>query len=130
MKKNKYESLSLDLTPLIDVVFILLIFFILSSSFKKDKFILNLELPDSSSMQKVVNKKQISLELNEKYLAYMGKRTTIAELKNILKEIQNTKQAIMIHIDKKVPYKKVIEVLDILQKNNLHNIAFVTEKNQ
>ena len=39
--KKRYEYLSPDLTPLIDVVFILLIFFIVTSSFKEDKFVLD-----------------------------------------------------------------------------------------
>jgi biopolymer transport protein ExbD len=127
--KKRFEYLSPDLTPLIDVVFILLIFFIITSSFKKDNTVLKLELPNSNSTTKVIDKKNISIELNKKALAYMGKTLTITQLQTKLEKITNKKQAIMINISKDVPYNKVIELLDILQLNNLNNIAFVTKKN-
>jgi biopolymer transport protein ExbD len=129
MKKKRYEYLSLDLTPLIDVVFILLIFFIVTSSFKKDKFVLNLELPQSSSIEKFVDKKQLTLELDNKYLVYMGEKITIERLKSKLALIKDKKQAIIINIDKTVLYKNVIKILDILQSNHLNNIGFVTKSN-
>ncbi len=127
--KRRFEYLSPDLTPLIDVVFILLIFFIITSSFKKDNTVLKLELPNSNSTTKIVDKKSINIELNKKSLAYMGKILTITQLQIKLEKITNKKQAIMINISKDVPYNKVIELLDILQLNNLNNIAFVTKKN-
>jgi biopolymer transport protein ExbD len=127
--KKRFEYLSPDLTPLIDVVFILLIFFIITSSFKKDNTVLKLELPNSNSTTKVIDKKNITIELNKKALAYMGKTLTLTQLQTKLEKITNKKQAIMINISKDVPYNKVIELLDILQLNNLNNIAFVTKKN-
>ncbi len=128
MKRKSREYLSLDLTPLIDVVFILLIFFIITSSFKKDKYTLNLELPNSKSAAKIISKKEISLELNEKNLVYMNKIVSFNKLQTLLINIQDKKQSIMINIDKKVPYQRVIKLLDLLQKNNLNNISFITSK--
>jgi len=124
MKKREY--LSPDLTPLIDVVFILLIFFILTASFKKDKFTLSLELPNSSSKQKAVQEKQVSLELNKTQLVYNSIIISFDDLKTELKIIKDKEQAIIINIDKEVPYQRVIKLLDLLQNNNLNNIAFVT----
>ena len=48
---KRRESLGLDLTPVIDVVFILLIFFIVTSVFKKDELALVLDLPSSNAKQ-------------------------------------------------------------------------------
>ena len=126
--KKRYEYLSPDLTPLIDVVFILLIFFIVTSSFKSDKFALDLTLPDSSSTQKVINKKQINIEVNKKYLAFMGEKVKLTDLQKHLEKIQDKSKSININIDQDVSYKKVIEVLDILQLNSLNNIAFITKE--
>jgi len=127
--KKRFEYISPDLTPLIDVIFILLIFFIITSSFKKDNSVLKLELPSSNSTTKVVDKKNISIELNQKYLAYMGKKLTVVKLQKELELIKNKKQSIMIKINKDVKYNRVVELLDLLQLNNLNNIAFVTKKN-
>ena len=124
--KKRYDYLSPDLTPLIDVVFILLIFFIVTSSFKENKFVLDLTLPSSNSIKKVIKKKNISIEVNKKYYAYMGKKIKLIDLENKLKKIKDKKLYINIHIDKEVPYKKVIKILDILQLNQLNNISFIT----
>ena len=127
--KKRFEYLSPDLTPLIDVVFILLIFFIITSSFKKDNTVLKLELPSSSSTSKIVDKININIELNKKYLTYNGKKVNLVALQKKLELVKNKEQSIMINIDKDVPYNKVVQLLDILQLNNLNNIAFVTKKN-
>jgi len=127
--KKRFEYLSPDLTPLIDVIFILLIFFIITSSFKKDNTVLKLELPASSSTTTIAKKQNISIELNKKYLSYMGVKMDFVKLQNKLELVKNKKQSIMINIDKNVPYNKVVQLLDILQLNNLNNIAFVTKKN-
>jgi len=127
--KKRFEYLSPDLTPLIDVIFILLIFFIITSSFKKDTSVLKLELPSSSSTSKVVQKENISIELNQKYLSYKGIKMNFVSLQKELEVVKNKQQSIMINIDKDVPYNKVVQLLDLLQLNNLNNIAFVTKKN-
>jgi len=124
--KKRYEYLSPDLTPLIDVVFILLIFFIVTSSFKEDKFVLDLTLPSSNSIKKVIKKKNISIEVNQKYYAYMGEKISFIQLKNTLESLSDKTKLVNIHIHKDVRYKKVIKILDLLQYNKLNNISFVT----
>ena len=127
--KKRFEYISPDLTPLIDVVFILLIFFIITSNFKKEKSILKLELPSSNSTTKLIQKENISIELNKKYVSYKGNKLNFVALQKKLELVKNKQQSIMINIDKDVPYNKVVQLLDILQLNNLNNIAFVTKKN-
>jgi len=126
--KKRFEYLSIDLTPLIDVIFILLIFFIISSSFKKDNTILKLELPSSNSTIKAVQKENLSIELNKTTLAYMGEKLNFVDLQKKLEKIKNKEQSIMININKDVPYNRVVQLLDLLQINDLNNIAFVTKK--
>ena len=72
MRKHR-ESLTPDITPLIDIVFILLIFFIVSSVFKKEELALNLQLPNSSAKELEIELKQINIELSTNSLAYLGK---------------------------------------------------------
>ncbi|MGK0367028.1 MAG: biopolymer transport protein ExbD, partial [Thermoproteota archaeon] len=47
-RKGNREALSFELTPLIDVVFLLLIFFLVTSVFKKEELALLLNLPKAS----------------------------------------------------------------------------------
>ena len=126
--RKKREILSPDITPLIDVVFILLIFFIVSSVFKKEELALVLNLPTSSAKEIELKQKELIIELNEKDIAYMGEKITLDELNKKMFEITNKNRTIIFRVDKDVKYKKVIEILDTLQKNELFNISLLTEE--
>ena len=125
---KRRETLGIDLTPLIDVVFILLIFFIVSSVFKKEELALILDLPSSHAKEVEVDVKQVAIELSRTKLAYKGKIVTLDELDLILEEVEDKKQSVIFRIDKKVSYERVVEVLDLLQKYNLNNLALITEE--
>lgn len=124
---KRRESLGMDLTPIIDVVFILLIFFIVTSVFKKDELALMLELPKANTKTTEVKDDQIFIELNEIKLAIKGIEVSFESLEDNLKEIKNNKKAVIVRIDKNTKYERVIKVLDLLQKYNLNNLALVTE---
>lgn len=127
---KRRESLTPDITPLIDVVFILLIFFIVSSVFKKEELALALNLPDSNAKEVEVEMKQLSIELSIDKLAYMGKELSLEQFDEALSKVKKKDQDIIVRIDKNVPYERVVKVLDLLQKYNLNNLALVTEKSQ
>ncbi len=124
---KKRELIAMDLTPLIDVIFILLIFFIVTSEFKKNETILNLSLPNSASTQKLVKKEDIIIEISPKFLAYNAKKLTFEELRiNLARVKKNT--SLVLKIDKEVKYERVIRLLDILNKLNLSNLLLITKK--
>ena len=120
---KRRELLTPDITPLIDVVFILLIFFLVSSTFKKDEKALDLKLPESSSAIQVIKKEQITIELNSNSLAYRGKKMSFDELDKILKGIKDKSQTLNIRIDKDVLYQRVVKLFDLLKGNDLNNLA-------
>jgi biopolymer transport protein ExbD len=119
-----------DLTPLIDVVFILLIFFIVSSVFKKEELALILNLPSSEAEALEIDKKEITIELSKDKLAIKGEETTIKELEIQLQKVENKTRAIIMRIDEEVMYKRVVKILDLLQKYELNNLAMVTKRSQ
>ena len=125
---KKREILTPDITPLIDVVFILLIFFIVSSVFKKEELALILDLPKSSAKEMKVEEEQIFIELNQEKLAIKGIEVSFESLEANLKAVKNKEKAVVVKIDKKVEYQRVIKVLDLLQKYNLSNLALVTNE--
>jgi biopolymer transport protein ExbD len=125
---KRREPLTPDLTALIDVVFILLIFFIVSSVFKKEELSLQLSLPTSSSQKLEVEVKQINIELSVEKIAFGGQEVDFKTLENKSLKVSKKDKPIIIRIDKKVPYERVIKVLDLLQKYSLNNLALVTAK--
>ncbi len=125
---KRRESLTPDITPLIDVVFILLIFFIVTSVFKKEELALILNLPGSQAKILEIEKKEISIELSKTNLAIRGKETSLEELENELQMISDKKRPIIVRIDEEVVYRQIVEILDLLQKHELNNMALVTKK--
>jgi len=125
---KRRETLGLDLTPVIDVVFILLIFFIVSSVFKKDELALILDLPSSSAKEMKIDKDQVFIELSSAKLAIKGIEVSFDSLEDNLKAIEDKNKSVIVRIDKKVEYQRVVRVLDLLQKYNLTNLALVTNE--
>ena len=124
---KKREILTPDITPLIGVVFILLIFFIVSSVFKKDELALVLNLPTSSAQEIELKQKELIIELNSDKLAVYGKEITLELLEQEIAAIEDKEKNIIFRIDKEVKYEKIIEVLEILQKHQLFNISLITD---
>lgn len=127
---KRREPLQLEMTPLIDVVFILIIFFIVTSIFKKEELALLLNLPSSNAQKLDIEEERITIELSEEQIAFGGKEVTPELLEEALKKITDKKRAIIIRIDEEVIYKRIILVLDMLQKNGLHNLTLVTIKDK
>jgi len=126
--RKKRESITPDLTPLIDVVFILLIFFIVSSVFKKEELALVLDLPSSQAQALEIKEKEIFIELSSDKLALFGKEISLEDFDKQLSKIDNKKRTIIVRIDKNVEYQRVVKILDTLQKYDLNNLSLVTKK--
>jgi biopolymer transport protein ExbD len=127
---KRRESLGLDLTPVIDVVFILLIFFIVTSVFKKEELTLMLDLPTSNAKEMEIQNEQVFIELSQDKLAIKGIEVSFESLEGNLKAIKDKEKPVMVRIDKKVEYQRVVKVLDLLQKYNLSNLALVTNEDK
>jgi len=128
--KKRRESITPDITPLIDVVFILLIFFIVSSVFKKEQLALALNLPSSTAKQLEVEIKQLNIEVSTTSIAFMGEVVSLAILDDKLSNIIKKDKPVIVRIDKDVRYEKIVKILDILQKYSLNNLALVTNEEE
>ena len=127
-KRQRRESIAMDLTPLIDIVFLLLIFFLVTSSFKKEQLALLVKLPKAEQGAGTDKKvEQLTIELSDNELAVNGKRTTLEELPESFKTVK--KEALVnLRIDGDVKYQRLVKVLDLLQLNKLENISLITDK--
>ncbi len=130
MKIKKREGITPDLTPLIDVVFILLIFFIVTSVFKKEQLALVLNLPSSKADKLTIKPKEVSVELSVDKLAIFGKEVSFEQLSEALKTIKDKKRYVVLRIDEDVRYEKIVKLLDALQAENLNNLSLITNKNK
>ncbi|WP_295683093.1 biopolymer transporter ExbD [uncultured Fibrobacter sp.] len=116
-----------DMTPLIDCVFLLLVFFLVTSVFKQDESVLKLILPETQSEVKRDTPEGLYIELSETELAFNGQRGTPDELREKASTVQNKKSPVAIKIDKGTTYERIAVILDILQVQKLYNIQLINE---
>lgn len=127
---KRREQITPDMTPLVDVVFLFLIFFLVSTVFKKEELALLLNLPSSQSSAEIVEKEKISIELSQTELALKGETVTFEALDSALSQVNDKKRAVHVRIDKEVRYERIIKLFDILKRYELNNLALVNQSKQ
>ncbi len=117
----------LDIAPLIDIVFLLLVFFMLTSTFVTPEAI-ELELPESSSAQSS-EITPITVALNQTgELSLNGTRIPLEQLQSaLLPLIADNKEApITLKSDAQTQVQQLLEVMDKIRQAGATNIALAT----
>jgi len=118
----------IDIAPLIDMVFQLLIFFMLTSSFVMQPGIkVNLPKAVTSGAIKYEN---IEILISAENVAYLnGKVITIGELKTLLKQVSKRKnQTILIKADRHASLGRVVEIWDMARDLGITEINIATNQ--
>ncbi len=117
----------MDLTPLIDVVFLLLIFFMLSSSVITQSGI-RINLP-TVSKAKIGPINRIEIKIPSDDTIFVNNRqVTLEELNNIIENLDHEKM-VMIKGDQGASLGRVVRIWDICKKNNITKLNIATEIN-
>jgi len=118
----------INLAPLIDMVFQLIIFFMLSSSFIMQPGI-KIKLPKAETTE-IINEREIFVDISENgTIFYNGKVVSLVKLKNIFEEeIKNNgdKITLVIKGDKDTKHGIVVNVMDLARKCGVERIAIAT----
>lgn len=129
-KKNKNE-VSVDLTPLIDVVFILLLFFMVSTSFQKDNHItLNLPQADSKQRENKVDSLYISISssgeytVNSRTLVKSDAKTLALAIENLA--IQDLTIPVIVAADAQASHQSVVTVMDVAGRLGFSKLSIAT----
>lgn len=125
--RNKVDP-SFNMSSMTDIVFLLLIFFMLTSTLVTVSAI-DVLLPKAGG--KTENSKSVAVTITDNSLFYIDKtKVDAANLESeILKSIgKDKKKTVIIRGDKDVPYKNVMRVIDIANKNKLKMILAVKGK--
>jgi Biopolymer transport protein len=134
MADNRYdddEDVALSMSPLIDCVFLLLIFFLVTTMLKKDlKEVEHLNLPVSrSSLEVPPDDSVLAIAIDAEGEIYLeGETTTLTELLGELKLIEQNEpdRRIRLDTDENTPFYRFVEVLDALSFRNLRNVGVRT----
>jgi biopolymer transport protein ExbD len=113
-KFKKNISDSIDLIPMINLIFLLLIFFMLTGVIKK-KEILDIERAESShGIESKILKDEVLLSLNQDGKIYLNNIPT--ELVDLERSIDSKSSKLVIDVDKRVKILKFNELLDKIKE--------------
>lgn len=122
-RKKKKEVPHIELTSLIDIIFILLIFILLSSTFLKP--VLKIKLPVAAFEEKEKRKKILVLLSNNDRLFVNKKEINIDNLQYFIeKELDRHPDAVtLLNCEEDVVYQKFVTIIDILKNSGVKNVA-------
>ena len=119
---------ALDLTPIVDVVFNLLIFFALSLNFAATSGGINVKLPSASSAEPV-KAEQVTINMTKDgKLFFNDKGIDIEGLTEKLKEVKDKNSIVIIRADDSVPHGKVVQVMDIAKTEGFSKLAIAVQQ--
>ena len=134
MARKPQDNPQLDMTPMIDVVFELIIFFVVTIK-QEDIFSrLNANRPAPSTTQSQDSEIPCTIQIARNggdangVITYNGKRVDRSELDSNLREIARTskKTAIIVKCTVDSPHKALVDVLDICYRNGLFSVSIFT----
>lgn len=126
-RREGEEDYSLQLTSLIDVVFLLLIFFMVSTSFVDFTRRLDIQLPESGASAEVIEKKSFLVEVGvEKRISLNGEPATLDALESRLRaglRGGEFKPSLMIKADRRLDYGYVVKVMGLISQAGVRDIS-------
>jgi biopolymer transport protein ExbD len=128
LKSRNKVSPNFNMSSMTDIVFLLLIFFMLTSTLVSPNA-LKLLLPNSKS--KTLEKQTVSVSINKELEFYINENKTLEiNLENELKSMlaNEIDPAIILHVDKTVAIEYVVKVMDIAYRNK-YKIVLATKPN-
>ena len=132
--RRKRDSLELNITPLIDVVFLLLIFFMVSTTFTRETQLL-IDLPESSMDARLVEE-VVDISISKRGSIAVNQRLIYdADLESLITaitEVSGTKNTvpIVIRADAETPHQSVIMAMDAAGRLGFTKIKIATKHAQ
>jgi biopolymer transport protein ExbD len=129
---KKRRAPSIIIVSLVDILTILLIFFVVSTTFKKDQPEVQINLPDSKTAVKSPAEMEhalITVDQNDD-IQLDGRAVSADELETAVRDLPPTrKSSLALQADKKASYGAIIKVMDSLKLAGVKNLpAFTREE--
>jgi biopolymer transport protein ExbD len=125
------KGIMLNLTPMIDVVFLLIIFFLVSSNLIQQDVLIDVDLPAASNVDKVMDSsaKKVTVNIPSSGSIYLGAvQTDLQQLKLMLTRHRadwGNDAELRIRTNKKVPYGEIESILLLAAEIGIWNVSFV-----
>lgn len=133
LRQFRKEDPDVSLTPLIDVVFLLLIFFMVSTSFNRESEI-SVDLPEANVETVETDDKPIELTINEQGVYFINQRRVVNTQRiTLVKALriatsENDAPALIISADAKTPHQAVITAMDVARQLGILRLSIATKE--
>ncbi|MDZ7663088.1 biopolymer transporter ExbD [Thiohalophilus sp.] len=133
LRHDRNKEPELNLTPLIDVVFLLLIFFMVSTTFEKESEI-SIELPEAAGEKSEQERFTIEITIDSEGHYFINEKRTrdeeLATLKKALRDVRadHEEPHLILSADRNTPHQAVIRAMDAARQIGLVNLTFATKQ--
>lgn len=130
IQKKEEEPLNISLMPLIDIIFNLLIFFLITAAITTKG--INIDLPEAVSSKKLPQKSwEIVIDKGQN-ITFNNARITMDKLGDIMQAEKTLPKnervsTVILKANKNVPFGNFVTVMDMARKNNLLNLVIATD---
>ena len=134
LQNHVKEEPKVDLTSLIDVVFLLLIFFMVSTTFERES-VLKVDLPEASTVEEreeipdtleLVIDGEGRMFLNDQRLLDSNANTIIAALEQLAGERRD--MPLILRADRQTPHHFVVTAMDVAARLGFLNLSIATDR--
>ncbi|HMS26407.1 MAG TPA: biopolymer transporter ExbD [Burkholderiaceae bacterium] len=132
LTRNHVKPMSdINMTPLIDVMLVLVVIFIITAPLMTSA--IKLDLPKSNATSSVDSPKFVTVVIDQSGQVYLNDQaTSLTQLAQSLRQVAMVKSdtEVQLRADEAVVYGKVAEVMGVTQKAGLSRIGFITQNKQ
>lgn len=125
--RKEQENPALDMTPMIDVVFELMIFFVVTIKQEDifSKLNANRPAPNASQTQSESNDTQIKIDIGPGGFVFNGRAMSPGQLDKNIREISKTSKnaTVLVRCTMDSPHKFLVDALDTCNKYGMHNLS-------
>ena len=131
MSRRLSQRTGVDMTPLIDVILQLIIFFMITTTFRSAPGI-SLDLPSSQTAQSVSSSALRVVVMADDEIYVDKTRTSLQDLSNVLKQrvagSDSSNVRAVLEGRSTASYQLIISVLDAFRMNGIENVGLITRK--
>jgi biopolymer transport protein ExbD len=130
-KRHADQDFEIPLIPMIDCMFVLLVFFLVATTLKRTERELPIDLPQSGAAMDLEQKEDtlvIGVDRNgQKFFGAEPVSTELLHQRLAAAALTDPNRRVRIDADVSTPYVAVVELIEICQFNNLRNVGFHTK---
>ena len=127
-RKSLYEEQDLNMTPLIDCVFLLLIFFMVTTVFKQP-YSLQVALPEARQAHIVEEKKLVATITQDGRMEINRQPVTLGNLEQVLSREKEGPRSLtlVVRTDRETPHKYLLDLFEVAKRVGIEKIPLATE---